>query len=95
MADTSSEVEVAALRVFGLVGNAVVVDDLMAGECWLVTTCGAWRHPLKSSILGMEVNLLVESEVGQIPSWLVLGAELILIRPLVPPTSLFSGFLGI
>ena len=68
----------------------MVVGDLVAGECWLVIACGAWRHPLKPSVLGMEVDLLVESEVGQILSWLVLGAELILIRPLVPPTSLFS-----
>lgn len=70
----------------------MVVGDLVVGECWLETACGAWQHPLKPPVSGMEVDLLVESEVGQILSWLVSGAELILIRPLVPPTSLFSWF---
>ena len=39
MADTSREVEVAALSVFDLVGKAVVMGDLVAGACWLNCNC--------------------------------------------------------
>ena len=39
MVDTSREVELAALGVFGLVGKAAVVGDLVAGECWLNCNC--------------------------------------------------------
>jgi hypothetical protein len=51
--------------------RAVVVSDLVAGECWLETACRAWQHPLKPPVLGMEVDLLVESEMSQILSWFV------------------------
>ena len=51
MADASRKVEIASSRMFGLVEKAVVVGDLVAGECWLVTACEAWRHPLKPFVL--------------------------------------------
>ena len=46
----------------------MVVVDLVVGECWLETACGAWQHPLEQPVLEMEVALLVESEVDQTPS---------------------------